>query len=84
MERRCVGLSVPLYPSLFIPPVSLVYLLVTRKAEIGRSHRLKISRLPVYSRLLALGRERADAILLDVGCCCTYTTHLLVHPTRLS
>ncbi|KAH9933312.1 uncharacterized protein B0H18DRAFT_1101993 [Fomitopsis serialis] len=30
---------------------------------------LKISRLPVYNDLLILGKERRDAILLDIGCC---------------
>jgi hypothetical protein len=33
-------------------------------------HRLKVSRLPVYKRVLELSRERKDAIFLDVGCCC--------------
>ncbi|KAI0961092.1 hypothetical protein AcV7_000286 [Taiwanofungus camphoratus] len=32
--------------------------------------RLKISRLPAYSHLLKLGKERAGAIFLDIGCCC--------------
>jgi len=31
--------------------------------------RLKISRLPAYERVLALGREREGALLLDIGCC---------------
>ncbi|KAF8632186.1 hypothetical protein AX15_001954 [Amanita polypyramis BW_CC] len=31
--------------------------------------KLKISRLPVYQRVLRLPRERKGAILLDVGCC---------------
>ncbi|KAI0932684.1 hypothetical protein AcW2_001238 [Taiwanofungus camphoratus] len=31
--------------------------------------RLKISRLPAYSHLLKLGKERAGAIFLDIGCC---------------
>ncbi|KAH7922346.1 hypothetical protein BV22DRAFT_1113934 [Leucogyrophana mollusca] len=31
--------------------------------------KLKISRLPAYSRVIEIGRERDDAILLDVGCC---------------
>ncbi|KAI0771026.1 hypothetical protein BD413DRAFT_613545 [Trametes elegans] len=31
--------------------------------------KFKISRLPGYDRLLALGKERKDAIFLDIGCC---------------
>jgi len=31
--------------------------------------RLKISRMPAYERVLALGREREGALLLDIGCC---------------
>ncbi|EJD41305.1 hypothetical protein AURDEDRAFT_115547 [Auricularia subglabra TFB-10046 SS5] len=31
--------------------------------------KLKISRFPVYNEVLKLGRERPDAILLDLGCC---------------
>ncbi|KAH7920280.1 hypothetical protein BV22DRAFT_1040003 [Leucogyrophana mollusca] len=31
--------------------------------------RLKISKLPAYQGVLALGREREGAILLDIGCC---------------
>ncbi|KAJ6465137.1 hypothetical protein DFH09DRAFT_1156173 [Mycena vulgaris] len=31
--------------------------------------RTKISRLPAYQHVLTLARERADAILLDLGCC---------------
>ncbi|KAI0358975.1 hypothetical protein OH77DRAFT_1518243 [Trametes cingulata] len=30
---------------------------------------LKVARLPAYQQLLALGRERQNAILLDIGCC---------------
>lgn len=33
-------------------------------------YRLKISRIPAYSAVLKLSRERKDAILLDIGCCC--------------
>jgi len=32
--------------------------------------RIKIARLPAYDKVLALGRERDNAILLDLGCCC--------------
>ncbi|OJT14325.1 hypothetical protein TRAPUB_9116 [Trametes pubescens] len=31
--------------------------------------KLKLSQLPAYVRLLAMGRERQGAILLDIGCC---------------
>ncbi|TFK45994.1 hypothetical protein OE88DRAFT_1638905 [Heliocybe sulcata] len=31
--------------------------------------RLKMARLPAYPHLLELGRERQDAIFLDLGCC---------------
>ncbi|EJF63373.1 hypothetical protein DICSQDRAFT_82948 [Dichomitus squalens LYAD-421 SS1] len=31
--------------------------------------RLKMARLPAYPDLLRLGRERPDAVLLDMGCC---------------
>ncbi|KAH9843587.1 uncharacterized protein C8Q71DRAFT_729122 [Rhodofomes roseus] len=31
--------------------------------------KLKISRLPAYSKLLRLGNEREGAIFLDIGCC---------------
>ncbi|KAH9858784.1 hypothetical protein C2E23DRAFT_864612 [Lenzites betulinus] len=30
---------------------------------------LKLGRLPAYQQLLALGKERKDAILLELGCC---------------
>ncbi|KAI0771025.1 hypothetical protein BD413DRAFT_476724 [Trametes elegans] len=30
---------------------------------------LKLGRLPAYQQLLTLGRERKDAIFLDIGCC---------------
>ncbi|KAI0374560.1 hypothetical protein BV20DRAFT_518721 [Pilatotrama ljubarskyi] len=30
---------------------------------------LKVARLPAYQQLLALGRERQNAIFLDIGCC---------------
>jgi hypothetical protein len=26
--------------------------------------------LPAYERVMRLGRERKDPILLDIGCCC--------------
>ncbi|OAX33652.1 hypothetical protein K503DRAFT_869428 [Rhizopogon vinicolor AM-OR11-026] len=31
--------------------------------------RLNLSSHPVYERILKLGRERPDAVLLDIGCC---------------
>ncbi|KAG1841693.1 hypothetical protein DFJ58DRAFT_807911 [Suillus subalutaceus] len=33
--------------------------------------RLNLSNFPVYEQILQLGRERPDAVLLDIGCCCT-------------
>ena len=30
---------------------------------------LKISGMPVYPRVLELGKNRPDAIFLDIGCC---------------
>ncbi|PIL24450.1 hypothetical protein GSI_14204 [Ganoderma sinense ZZ0214-1] len=33
---------------------------------------LRLSRLPAYNQLLALGKERKDAIFLDIGCCFGY------------
>ena len=33
-------------------------------------HRLRLTRLPAYGQLLALGKERKDPIFLDRGCCC--------------
>ena len=35
------------------------------------TRRMKFSsKVPAYNQLLKLGREREDAILLDIGCCC--------------
>ncbi|KAF9071887.1 hypothetical protein BDP27DRAFT_1218444 [Rhodocollybia butyracea] len=34
--------------------------------------RLKIARLPAYSNLLKLGKERKHPVFLDLGCCCWY------------
>jgi len=34
-----------------------------------RFTRLKISRMPAYPRVLELGKNRPDAIFLDIGCC---------------
>ena len=34
--------------------------------------RLRVTHVPAYPRVLQLAKERQDAILLDVGCCCTY------------
>ncbi|KAG1835393.1 hypothetical protein DFJ58DRAFT_719276 [Suillus subalutaceus] len=31
--------------------------------------RMNMSRYPVYEHILKLGRERSDAVLLDLGCC---------------
>ncbi|KAG2032926.1 hypothetical protein BDR03DRAFT_926163 [Suillus americanus] len=31
--------------------------------------RLNLSKFPVYEHILQLGRERPDAVLLDIGCC---------------
>jgi len=31
--------------------------------------KIKIARLPAYQKVLTLGRERDNAILLDIGCC---------------
>ena len=39
--------------------------------------RLKLGRLPAYQQLLALGKERKNPILLDIGCCCKYATAAL-------
>lgn len=36
--------------------------------------RIKIARSPVYQDVLKLGRERPNAILLDLGCCCEKPT----------
>ncbi|KAM5539470.1 hypothetical protein V8D89_006922 [Ganoderma adspersum] len=33
---------------------------------------LRLARLPAYGQLLALGKERKDAIFLDIGCCFGY------------
>ncbi len=33
-------------------------------------HRLKLPLLPGYDRLIKLGKERKNAVLLDIGCCC--------------
>lgn len=33
---------------------------------------LKLGRLRAYKQLLALGKERKESILLDIGCCCEY------------
>lgn len=41
-----------------------------------RDIRLKIARLPGYPGLLKLGRERSDAIFIDLGCCCEYSNEL--------
>ena len=38
--------------------------------ELRNSHSLTISRLPFYKRIMQLAKERKDAILIDVGCCC--------------
>ncbi|KAH9910455.1 uncharacterized protein B0H18DRAFT_895535 [Fomitopsis serialis] len=34
--------------------------------------KLVASRLPAYDQVVKLGKERKGAILLDIGCCCTY------------
>jgi len=34
-----------------------------------RFTRLKIARMPAYPRVLELGKNRSDAISLDIGCC---------------
>ena len=36
-------------------------------------HRLRVSKLPAYDQLLKLGKEREGAILLEIGCCCSYS-----------
>jgi hypothetical protein len=38
---------------------------------------LNISSYPVYEHILKLGRERPDAVLLDLGCCCTSNHDML-------
>ena len=35
-----------------------------------RFTKLKIAGMPVYPRVLELGKNRPDAIFLDIGCCC--------------
>ena len=40
------------------------------RADVECGCRIKISRLPAYQKVLTLGRERDNAILLDIGCCC--------------
>ncbi|KAJ3766268.1 hypothetical protein FB446DRAFT_767477 [Lentinula raphanica] len=37
--------------------------------KVLKNHRLKLGRLPAYTRLLKLGRERKDGIFVDIGCC---------------
>ena len=32
--------------------------------------RLRVTHVPAYPRVLQLAKERRDAILLEVGCCC--------------
>lgn len=39
--------------------------------------RLSVSQLPGFQQLLKLGRERKDALFLDIGCCCTWICLLL-------
>ncbi|KAG1750823.1 hypothetical protein EDB19DRAFT_1677098 [Suillus lakei] len=34
---------------------------------------MNISSYPVYEHILKLGRERPDAVLLHIGCCCCGT-----------
>ena len=41
--------------------------------------RVRISRAPVYSDVLKLGRERKGALLLDIGCACAFIHHLHVY-----
>jgi len=38
---------------------------------------LNISSYSVYEHILKLGRERPDAVLLDLGCCCTSNNDIL-------
>ncbi|KAI6123693.1 hypothetical protein EDD16DRAFT_1565832 [Pisolithus croceorrhizus] len=33
------------------------------------SHLMLITKLPVYQDILGIGRERPDALFLDLGCC---------------
>lgn len=35
-----------------------------------------MSKLPAYDQLLKLGKEREGAILLEIGCCCSYIQRL--------
>ena len=42
-----------------------------RRLTWGGVWRMKFSsKVAAYNQLLQLGRDREDAILLDIGCCC--------------
>lgn len=42
-----------------------------------------MARLPAYPTLLNLGKERPNAILLDLGCCCESASHAAYREIRV-
>jgi hypothetical protein len=73
------GPPVPVHLPFRIHKVGLV-----RDIAICTAHarRLKLARLPFYDRVLALGRERAHPILLDIGCCCEPASSCVQRPSE--
>ena len=69
LQRPTIDLPVPVHSELHVHQVRhfIFSLVLNRPSE---RYRLKVSRLPVYKRVLELSHERKDAIFLDVGCCC--------------
>ncbi len=69
LQWPIIGLPIPVYSELHIHQVRhFIFNLVLSCPPERR--RLKVSRLPVYKRVLELSHERKDAIFMDVGCCC--------------
>ncbi|KAI6117076.1 hypothetical protein EV401DRAFT_1864032, partial [Pisolithus croceorrhizus] len=42
---------------------------IHRLVETHTRSRMLITKLPVYQDILGIGRERPDALFLDLGCC---------------
>ena len=83
VDRHFAVASLPMYRPLSLYEVgSCLFVTQLTKGPLMKSlvcrNRSRISSLLAYEQLLRIGRDREDAIYLEMGCCCKYITTVTI------
>ena len=72
-----IGISLPLHPAVYLPRVSCG-IVIKFRGTYSLALQAGMAVLPAYQSVLKLGRERPNAILLDIGACCESLTNISI------